>query len=229
MCAESKQEDRVAGLVPFTTLEFPGHLSAVIFLQGCPWRCTYCHNPHLQEVLTGEKGRPWEEIESFLMTRRGKLEGVVFSGGEPLISSCLEKFIARVRSLGFLVALHTAGAFPKRLQTLLPFLDWIGFDLKAPFRDYASITQIPNSGSLAEESLAFLLQGKIPFEVRVTAHPHFLSSEQIMEIAQEIRQKGVTTFALQRARTPEREEMPGFYTPSFLATLQTMFPHFTTR
>ncbi|MDR0662054.1 MAG: anaerobic ribonucleoside-triphosphate reductase activating protein [Holosporales bacterium] len=176
MCAESKQEERVAGLVPFTTLDFPGRLSAVVFLQGCPWRCTYCHNPHLQEVAASENGRPWKEIETFLRTRQGKLEGVVFSGGEPLMSSCLEKFVMRVRPLGFLVALHTAGAFPKKLQTLLPLLDWIGFDVKTPFRDYASITQIPNSGSLAEESLALLLEGPVPFEVRVTAHPHFLSS-----------------------------------------------------
>lgn len=225
----TNKERWVGGFVPFTTLDFPGYLAAVVFLQGCFWRCTYCHNPHLQHVGRTEASLPWQEVDVFLQSRKRKLDGVVFSGGDPLAEESLEWFIERVRELGFLVALHTSGLSPERLEAVLPSVDWVGFDVKAPFQEYASITQVPDSGLLAEKSLDLLAQSGIPCEVRVTAHPSFLSQEQVTEIAQCMRHKGVSTFALQRARTQNREEIPGFYDPFWIDALRPLFQHFVLR
>ena len=99
---------QVGGITPFTTIDFPGRLAAVIFCQGCPWRCQYCHNRHL--LPAGENGKyPWEEVLRWLETRRGLLEGVVFSGGEPLLQRQLPEAVEQLHRDGFEVALHTAG------------------------------------------------------------------------------------------------------------------------
>lgn len=106
-----------------TTLDYPDHLACVVFLQGCPLRCGYCHNP---QMLEPRKAKPdeWAEIEAFLDRRRGLLDGVVLSGGEPMLHADLPLAAARVRALGFRVGLHTAGVYPRRLKALLPWRDW---------------------------------------------------------------------------------------------------------
>ena len=77
---------RIGGFVPFSTVDDPDHLAAVVFCQGCPWRCRYCHNPHLQPVHTlTANSLHWEDVEATLRDRRGLLDSVVFSGGEPLL------------------------------------------------------------------------------------------------------------------------------------------------
>lgn len=103
----------VGGLTPFTTIDFPGRLAAVIFCQGCPWRCGYCHNAHLHACGSGE--RSWPDVRGWLTSRRGLLDGVVFSGGEPLLQRGLAPALGEVRSLGFATGLHTAGIYPERL------------------------------------------------------------------------------------------------------------------
>jgi pyruvate formate lyase activating enzyme len=210
-------------------IDFPGHLAAVVFLQGCPWQCLYCQNPHLQKEKSAESLSSWEEVETFLATRKGKLDGVIFSGGEPLLTPQIRALAERVHALGFLVALHTGGAFPERLLDLLPLLNWVGFDVKVPFSEYAAITQVPNSGLLAEQSLDLLINSNIPFEVRTTAHPNFLSQEKLWMLVQELIQKGVEIFALQRARDLKGDYLPGFYDPSFVDTLRPLFKHFILR
>ena len=101
-----------------STTDWPGKLAAVIFLQGCPWRCVYCHN----DAILDPKApgiMPWCEVVKFLERRRGLLDGVVFSGGEPLIDAALPDAVKAVRAMGFAIGLHTGGAWPKRLAALL--------------------------------------------------------------------------------------------------------------
>lgn len=99
----------VAGLVKLSTTDWPGKLVAVVFLQGFPWRCTYCHNPALLDAKsTG--AITWQEVLYFLGRRRGLLDGVVFSGGEPLLSPTLPKAMQDMAALGFEIGLHTGGA-----------------------------------------------------------------------------------------------------------------------
>jgi len=122
----------VAGIVPLTTVDFPGSLALVVFTPGCPWGCGYCHNREFRRI-----GRPsspgWQVVCELLDKRRGFLEAVVFSGGEPTLHPGLETALQMVRGMGFQTGLHTAGIFPERLTQLLPWLDWVGLDVKAPF------------------------------------------------------------------------------------------------
>ena len=121
---------RVGGLTRFTSIDYPGKLSAVVFVQGCPWRCGYCHNPQLQS-RDEAAGPSWSEVMAWLPRRVGLIDAVVFSGGEPTLDPALGAAMDEVRALGLAVGLHSAGIYPRRLRELLPRLDWIGLDVKA--------------------------------------------------------------------------------------------------
>lgn len=186
----------VGGLAPFTTIDFPGRLAAVVFCQGCPWRCGYCHNPHLHSPRDGE--RPWGEVLGWLETRRGLLDGVVFSGGEPLLQRGLGSALKAVRARGFATALHTAGIYPERLAAALPLLDWVGFDIKGPFEDYRRITGAP--GDAARDALARLLAAGVDHEIRCTVDSGLLDADALARMARQLAALGVSRLVLQACR-----------------------------
>ncbi|OGP12919.1 MAG: anaerobic ribonucleoside-triphosphate reductase activating protein [Deltaproteobacteria bacterium GWA2_54_12] len=166
---------KVGGLTPCTTIDYPGELAAVVFCQGCPWRCRYCHNRHLLEAGTpGAIG--WDEVMRFLGRRRGLLDAVVFSGGEPTMQPGLADAILMVREMGFKVGLHTAGPYPDRLSDCLPWLDWVGMDIKAPFEEYERITGIPGSAAASRVSAELLRRSGIQHQFRTTLDPFLLES-----------------------------------------------------
>ena len=148
---------KVGGLTRCTTIDYPGELAAVVFCQGCPWRCTYCHNKHLMSERA-DTAMSWKEILRFLERRRGLLDAVVFSGGEPTLQACLVEAISTVKGFGFLIGIHTAGAFPEVIKQVLPLVDWVGMDIKAPFEEYEWITGIPDSGQSAHLSAELVRQ-----------------------------------------------------------------------
>ncbi|WP_280549973.1 MULTISPECIES: anaerobic ribonucleoside-triphosphate reductase activating protein [unclassified Halomonas] len=189
----------VAGLTRMTTLDYPDHLAAVIFLQGCPLRCGYCHNP---QMLEPRRAKPdeWAEVEAFLDTRRGLLEGVVFSGGEPTLHADLPLAASRVRALGFKVGLHTAGVYPRRLAAMLPYLDWVGLDVKGPDAHFDAIVGRPGVGAAHRESLAQLLASDVAFECRTTVHWRDLELEDLHCLALDLASQGVERYAIQLAR-----------------------------
>jgi pyruvate formate lyase activating enzyme len=170
-----------------------------VFAQGCPWACAYCHNPHLLPAR-GSEEIAWEEVLAFLRTRQGLLDGVVFTGGEPTMQHALVDAIADVRNLGFLVGLHTGGQFPERLSSVLPVVDWVGFDVKAPWAEYGRITGVAGSGDAAQESLALIVASGVPFEARTTVHPTLLSAEDLALLADEMVDAGVRHYAVQGFR-----------------------------
>ncbi len=174
---------QIGGFVPFTTVDYPGHLAAVIFCQGCVWRCRYCHNPHLQSF---DHARwDWDNILALLTERRNFLEAVVFSGGEPTAQAALPGALRAVRDLGFKVGLHTAGIFPDRLAEVLPLLNWVGLDIKAPLDlRYDRITQQELSFEAPAKSLRLLLASGLPYELRTTVHPSLLSGQDLADISQ---------------------------------------------
>jgi pyruvate formate lyase activating enzyme len=174
----------IGGLTPFTTIDYPGKLAAVVFCQGCPWRCGYCHNQHLL-VLGQPEAVSWQEVSRFLEQRRGLLDAVVFSGGEPTLQPNLAQAIATVRQMGFLTGLHTAGPFPERLAACLPLLDWVGMDLKAPFDCYDTITGVPGSGKAAEQSAELVRSSSVTHQFRTTVDP-FLRVEGRLERLQQM-------------------------------------------
>jgi len=169
---------KIGGLTPFTTIDYPDHLAAVIFCQGCPWRCGYCHNRNLLDAdVPGDLC--WDKVLAFLESRRGLLDAVVFSGGEPTGQPSLKQAVQAVREQGFLVGLHTAGAFPETLNEVLPYLDWVGMDLKAPFHEYARITGVPGSGDAARESALLVREGGVAHQFRTTLDPLLLTDGRL--------------------------------------------------
>lgn len=190
----------MGGFVPFTATDYPGKLAAVVFCQGCPWRCPYCHNPHLLP-RRGGSGPTWREIAAFLYRRAGLLDAVVFGGGEPTIQPGLLDAVKEAKDLGFALGLHTAGIHPARLERLLPWLDWVGFDVKAPFEAYGAVTRVPGRGVRAGASLRLLLASGAAHEVRTTVHPALLSEADLLKLARSLAEMGVRHYALQAFRS----------------------------
>ncbi len=225
---------KIGGIVPFSTSDYPGKLAAVVFVQGCPWKCTYCHNPHLQ-ARTETGATPWEEVIAMLMRRAGLLDAVVFSGGEPTIDPALENVISEVRKIGFQVGLHTGGAYPKRLTEILPLVDWVGIDIKAPFADYERITDISGSGEQALACAEAVIASGIAHEFRTTIHPKLISAEALLRLAQTLSMMGVQNYALQVFRktgcdNETLDVVGGEYPPTELVVkIAGMFKRFTLR
>lgn len=190
---------RVGGLVPFTVTDYPGALAAVVFCQGCPWRCGYCHNPHLLSAR-GRAEHDWPGLLRWLAQRRGLLDAVVFSGGEPTAQPALPVAMQAVRDLGFAVGLHTGGAYPRRFEQVLPLVDWVGFDIKAPADDYAVVTRVPGSGHAAQTSLDLLLRAGIACEIRTTVHAALTPPAALLRMARELAARGIHRWVLQPFR-----------------------------
>ena len=125
----------IAGLVPLSAVDWPGRLVATVFCQGCPLRCPYCQNSSILDP-TVPGAVPWGDVEDLLSRRRGLLDGVVFTGGEALRQEAVLDAMARVKAEGFMVGLHTAGVYPRRLEAALGHVDWVGLDIKALPGDY---------------------------------------------------------------------------------------------
>lgn len=191
---------RVGGLVPLTTLDFPGHLACVLFCQGCGWRCRYCHNPQLIPAR-GEEEHPWADVLCFLRQRVGLLEAVVFSGGEPTLQAALRPAMEQVRGLGFKVGLHSAGIKPALLKKVLPLVDWVGFDIKALPEDSTAITGVEGSGRANWRSLELLLESGVDFECRTTVHWQLFDAGRLERLAERLRAAGVERYAVQCVRT----------------------------
>lgn len=180
---------RVGGIVPFSTVDYPGWLSAVVFCQGCPWRCRYCHNAHLRRFRSGAV--PWDHVVEFMDKRRGRLEAIVFSGGEPTAQPGIENACRTARALGFRVGLHTAGAYPEQLRRLIPLIDWVGLDVKAPFdARYDAVTGRKNSWKAPRQSLDIILSAGVPYQLRTTVHRALLNQEALDDISSTLAQIG---------------------------------------
>ncbi len=193
-------ELRVGGLLPMTTVDYPDRLAAVVFCQGCPLRCRYCHNPELLP-RQGETLIPWPSVLAFLRRRRGLLDAVVFSGGEPTQQQDLPQAIRQVRALGYEIGLHTAGIYPERLSRLLPLIDWVGLDIKALPEDYPALTGMPGSGLLAWRSAEQLTASDTPCQLRTTHHPQLMDDDQRRALQARIDELNPTDHRWQVCRT----------------------------
>ena len=203
-------ELQVGGFVPFTTVDYPGHLAAVVFCQGCVWRCRYCHN--LQPFEGGCWS--WEKVLACLAERANFLEAVVFSGGEPTAQAGLPDAMRAVKGLGFKIGLHTAGIFPDRLAEVLPLVSWVGLDVKAPFDDrYDRITQRQASFEAPEESLRLLLASGVSYELRTTVHPGLLTPSDLTEISSTLESLRASPTKIQAFR-PDGCTDPGLTAPA---------------
>ena len=227
----------VAGITPFTTIDFPGRLAGVFYLQGCPWRCRYCYNSEFWPLPPAGTRVPLEKILHFLTARKGHLDGIVFSGGEPTVHERLPVWMKAVKDMGFEIGLHTGGMVPGRLEEILPLCNWVGMDIKAPFSLYEKVTQIKGSGELARQSAALVLASGVAYEFRTTVHPELLSEKDILEMARELVSMGCKNYVLQIFRAdhcPDKElresDVPvADISANLRQTLKSLFPSFHVR
>lgn len=192
----------VGGFERLSTVDWPGQLAAVVFCQGCAWRCAYCHNPHLLAFAPAADAPPapsWPEILAWLPRRRGLLDAVVFSGGEATFQPGLPEALRAVRALGFKTGLHTGGPLPGRFAQCLPWLDWVGFDFKAPFDAYETVT-LQRQGEQARQSLRMLRESGVVCEIRTTWHPSLLSDAALQTMADTLVAEDFGEWLIQRFR-----------------------------
>ncbi|MFW3615189.1 anaerobic ribonucleoside-triphosphate reductase activating protein [Billgrantia antri] len=190
----------IAGLTQMTTQDYPDHLACVVFLQGCPLRCGYCDNSHRMAPRRGDESE-WQAVREFLEERRGLLEAVVFSGGEPTLHNALPAAVREVKAMGFKAGLHTAGSYPGRLSRLLPWLDWVGLDVKGRGIDFDRICGRPGIWQRNSQSLMTLLESEVEFECRTTVHWRDFNLVEVERLALTLADCGVRHYAVQMART----------------------------
>ena len=197
---------QIGGLVPFTTIDYPGKLAAVLFLMGCPLRCAYCSNPQFFDVADG----PYDpaRVLDWLKSRVGRLEAVVFSGGEALMQGdATIDYMRRVRDLGFAVGLHTNGFYPDVLERAAPFVDWVGIDYKATREKYKSLVGNDIAFDRMSRSLDFWIKTGKDFEVRITCDPRFINRDALRAIVDDCAARDVKKIAIQKD-TPYFDEGP---------------------
>ncbi len=222
----------LGGLVPLSTSDYPACLSAVLFCQGCPWRCRYCHNPHLQPRINTEI--QFSDVLNFLRQRRGFLDAVVFSGGEPTYQEGILAAMKKVHELDFKIGMHTAAPSLEVLNRLLPYLDWVGLDIKALPDDYSKVTGVSGSGLAPFDALELLLDAGIDHEVRTTVHSLLMDDSDLLMLAEKLQSMGVKKYAMQvfRKRGCQDEELNSVLVQqnlNLIDKLRSMFPSFTLR
>lgn len=171
---------QIGGVQKTSLLDYPDKISAIVFTQGCNLRCGYCHNPELIET----KKSDYTGFFEFLKTRKGKLDGVVITGGEPCLQKNLPDFIKEIKSMGFLVKLDTNGTFPNTLNQLLPHIDYIAMDIKAPLEKYNLITQCNINTDNIKKSIEIIMKSGIEYEFRTTVIKSQLSLNDFYKIGQ---------------------------------------------
>jgi len=187
---------KIGGFQKTSLLDYPDRISAIVWTSGCNLRCPFCYNKKLA-IGTAELF-PQDEILSFLSKRKELLEGVVISGGEPLLQDGLVDFIKQVENLRLLVKVDTNGAFPERLDELLEqqLVDYVAMDVKAPKKKYHMLSGIDVNLSKIEASIN-LIKTKAPaYEFKTTFVPGLLTKEDIVEIAEWL--KGADAYFLQQ-------------------------------
>lgn len=181
-------------------IDYPGKLAAVVFTQGCNFRCGYCHNPEL--VLPREYCPvvPEEEVMAFLRGRQEYLEGVVVTGGEPTVQEGLISFLDKIKRLGYLIKLDTNGSRPEVLKQVLSLrlVNYVAMDVKASLIRYDEVTNVRGFSVKIEESIRAIIESGIPHEFRTTVVKAFHSVEDLLEIRSLV--AGARQYNLQRAR-----------------------------
>lgn len=192
---------KIHGFQKTTLLDYPGHVAATVFMGGCNFRCPFCHNASL--VLNPEKQPliPAEEVLNHLEKRKGILEGVCITGGEPTLEHELKQFMLRCREMGYLVKLDTNGYRPEVLRELVKerIVDYVAMDIKASLKNYSAATGCPNVDTeKIQESIYLLLTSHIAYEFRTTVVKGIHFEEEFEEIGKLL--SGCSLYCLQAFR-----------------------------
>jgi pyruvate formate lyase activating enzyme len=175
---------KIGGFKKFSLNEYPQKVSAIIFLQGCNFRCTYCHNPQLVYPEQFEDSLEFEEIINFLKLKADKLEAIVITGGEPTLCPELEKMCAKIKELGYSIKINTNGTKPEVLKKLIDrkLVDYISMDIKAPEDKYDLVAGCKVDIESIKKSINLLLNSKIEYDFRTTICPELNLPEDLDKI-----------------------------------------------
>jgi len=189
---------KIGGLQKVSLIDYPGFICATVFLQGCNFKCSYCHNPELVEPRLFQPCIGEKDVLEYLHNRKGKIDAVTISGGEPTIQHELIFFIRKIKKMGFAVKLDTNGSLPQVIDTLLKdnLLDYIAMDIKGPLEKYSDIACVSVDVAKIIESIQIVLKAEIPHEFRTTIVPSLLSEQDILKTAALI--SGARRYALQK-------------------------------
>jgi len=195
-------------------LDFPGKISAVVFIGGCNFRCPFCHNSDLviPEKVRSVPNISIEKAIEEISKRRKLIDGVTITGGEPLLFPELRGLVKRVKELGLEVKVDTNGAFPSRLESLLNLVDYIAMDIKTSPDKYSLATGGRCNFKRIRESMEMLLWNDTDYEFRTTLVPGIVDESDIRKIATMI--KGAKRYALQMYR-PGDTLQPAFMPNSY--------------
>ena len=211
---------RISGLQKATLLDYPGKVAATVFTGGCNFRCPYCHNASLIEPAPNAPGMDEEEIFDFLAKRKGLLDGVCVSGGEPLLQRELEPFLRRVKDLGYLVKLDTNGSNPAKLRRIIEagLADFVAMDLKHAPAKYALAAGVDADVLPAvRESVSYLMTAPVEVEFRTTLVRSLHTADDVAAIARWI--AGAPRYFLQNFEDSQGVLRPGLagFAPEELA------------
>ena len=187
----------IGGLQKTSLLDFPNKVSAIVFTQGCNFNCGYCHNPLLLKNQS-KNDITVDVFFDFLNKRKGKLDGVVITGGEPTLQIDLKLFIQKIKEIGFLVKLDTNGTNPDILQDLLAdnLIDYAAMDIKAPLEKYSTVVNRNVKTEDIKKSVNLLLNSSIEYEFRTTILPSLISIQDFNDIGRLI--QGAQKYYLQK-------------------------------
>jgi len=177
----------IGGFQGFSLIDYPDKICAIVFTQGCNFRCPYCHNPELIDTKRSRSDRfKEEEILSFLERRQGKLEAVTITGGEPLLQAGLEDFLLKVKGLGYLAKLDTNGSFPQRLEKILESrtVDYIAMDIKTSLDKYESVVRKKVETGQILKSIRLIMDSGLDYEFRTTVVKPLFEKDDFIKIGQ---------------------------------------------
>jgi pyruvate formate lyase activating enzyme len=189
---------KIGGFQKVSLIDYPGRISAVVFTQGCNFRCPFCHNPELVDPERFADLIPEKEILSFLEKRKGRLDAVVITGGEPTMQPELIPYILHLKAMGYLIKLDTNGTRPDLLVEMLDkkLLDYVAMDIKAPLERYGEVTKTNTDHDRIRRSISLIMGSGTDYEFRTTAIKSLLAPEDLEKIGKLI--PGAKRFVLQK-------------------------------
>ncbi|MCD6575898.1 MAG: anaerobic ribonucleoside-triphosphate reductase activating protein [Nanoarchaeota archaeon] len=188
----------IGGFQKVSLIDYPNKVCAIVFTQGCNFRCPYCHNPELVDPTLFQDPIEEKEIFSFLKSRVGKLDAVEITGGEPTLQKDLITFIKKIKDMGFLIKLDTNGSNPEILEKIIKerLVDYIAMDIKAPLDKYEDVIKVKIDTSKIKKSIELIKKSNISYEFRTTIVKSLLSKGDLIKIGKLI--KGAKLYILQK-------------------------------
>ena len=183
---------KIGGLQKISLIDYPGRISAIVFTQGCNFRCPYCHNPELVDPAQYGPILSEEEVISFLEKRRGKLDAVTVTGGEPTLQPDLDRFLQEIKGMGYLTKIDTNGSNPDVLERLIRgrLVDYLAMDVKGPLQKYERIANVKVQTAKIQRSIELITASGIEHEFRTTVVRSQLDNEDLIATS-ELLKKGL--------------------------------------